>query len=182
MPFFPVLKFLLDVRVYWKSIIYQTRTWFSVVFVTTIKRVKNLKSHWSVLNPHHPRFAMFPNIFQDNTQLNTIIIVKRWMLSYSILLWQTPMIINLNTKCDFTVFLSLLIGDMFSPAMMAISELKLPTLKHSRAVSIQNSMVFTRCFFFECWNPKGKKKKSNHHMVIIVLPSAMDRQLILNAL
>lgn len=39
---------------------------------------------------------------------------------------------------------------MFSPAMMAISELKLPTLKHSRAVSIQNSMIFTRCFFFEC--------------------------------
>lgn len=46
-----------------------------------------------------------------------------------------------------TVFLSLPIGARFRPAIMAIRLLKLPMLKHSRAVSIQYSIMRTRCFF-----------------------------------
>ena len=37
---------------------------------------------------------------------------------------------------------------MLSPAMIAISELKLPMLKHSLATSIQYSITLMRCFFF----------------------------------
>lgn len=59
---------------------------------------------------------------------------------------------SLNNS-GLTVFLSLERGDMLSPAMMAINELKLPMLKHSRAVSIQNSTTLTRCFFLACWKP-----------------------------
>lgn len=59
---------------------------------------------------------------------------------------------SLNNS-GLTVFLSLERGDMLSPAMMAIKELKLPMLKHSRAVSIQNSTTLTRCFFLACWKP-----------------------------
>lgn len=54
-----------------------------------------------------------------------------------------------------TVFFRRDIGDMFKPAMIAIRELKLPMLKHSRAVSIQYSITRTRCFFFGCWKPRN---------------------------
>lgn len=46
---------------------------------------------------------------------------------------------------------------MLRPAMMAINELKLPMLKHSRATSIQYSITLTRCFFFGFC--KGKMKE-----------------------
>lgn len=58
-----------------------------------------------------------------------------------------------------TVFFNRDIGDIFRPAMIAISELKLPILKHSRAVSIQYSTTRTRCFFFACCDTHKKKKK-----------------------
>ena len=35
--------------------------------------------------------------------------------------------------------------------MMAIMELKLPILKHSRATSMKNSSMRVRCFFFTTW-------------------------------
>lgn len=45
--------------------------------------------------------------------------------------------------------------------MMAMSELKLPMLKHSCATSMKNSMMRARCFFFTGWTPKtgGKINK-----------------------
>lgn len=53
-----------------------------------------------------------------------------------------------------TVFFNLATGDIFNPAMIAISELKFPILKHSLAVSIQYSITRTRCFFFTCCKRK----------------------------
>lgn len=50
-----------------------------------------------------------------------------------------------------TVFFNLEIGDMLRPAMIAIRLLKLPILNDSRAVSIQNSIILARCFFFGCY-------------------------------
>lgn len=50
-------------------------------------------------------------------------------------------------KDKVTVFLRRDTGDILRPAMMAINELKLPMLKHSRATSIQYSITLTRCFF-----------------------------------
>lgn len=54
-------------------------------------------------------------------------------------------------QVQLTVFFRRDMGDMFKPAMIAIRELKLPMLKHSRAVSIQYSTTRTRCFFFACY-------------------------------
>ena len=54
-------------------------------------------------------------------------------------------------RVQLTVFFRRDMGDMFKPAMIAIRELKLPMLKHSRAVSIQYSTTRTRCFFFACY-------------------------------
>jgi len=51
--------------------------------------------------------------------------------------------------------------------MIAIKELKLPMLKHSRAVSIQYSTTRTRCFFFACWKSREKfliMKRSRHSL------------------
>lgn len=39
-------------------------------------------------------------------------------------------------------------GKVVYSHMMAIRELKLPMLKHSRATSMKNSMTRARCFFF----------------------------------
>lgn len=57
-------------------------------------------------------------------------------------------------QCSRTVFFSLEIGDMLRPAIIAIKLLKLPILNDSRAVSIQNSIIRTRCFFFGCCEEK----------------------------
>lgn len=40
--------------------------------------------------------------------------------------------------------------------MMAIMELKLPMLKHSRATSIKNSNIRVRCFFFTTCREEGR--------------------------
>lgn len=63
--------------------------------------------------------------------------------------------LNYTYNMRLTVFFRRDIGDMFKPAMIAIRELKLPMLKHSRAVSIQYSITRTRCFFFGCWKPRS---------------------------
>lgn len=64
--------------------------------------------------------------------------------------------------CDsLTVFLSLDMGDMLRPAMIAIRELKLPMLKHSRAASIQYSMTLTRSFFLTCCCRRNEKTQVN---------------------
>jgi hypothetical protein len=56
-----------------------------------------------------------------------------------------------SRSCDeLTVFFNLDMGDMLRPAMIAMRELKLPMLKHSRAASIQYSITFTRSFFLTC--------------------------------
>lgn len=78
------------------------------------------------------------------------------VLLFSLLIFKISInvIINVIIKemyvFSLTVFFKRDIGDMLRPAMIAIKELKLPMLKHSRAVSIQYSTTRTRCFFFAC--------------------------------
>lgn len=49
--------------------------------------------------------------------------------------------------------------------MMAMRELKLPMLKHSRATSMKNSTTRARCFFFMgCQEDDAKKTKNTLEM------------------
>lgn len=52
--------------------------------------------------------------------------------------------------------------------MMAMRELKLPMLKHSRATSMKNSMTRARCFFFVgCSNTETHKIRPEDDMVVV---------------
>lgn len=70
---------------------------------------------------------------------------------------------GVGTEVERTVFFRRDIGDMFRPAMMAIRLLKLPMLKLSRAVSIQYSMMRTRCFFLVYFIRGNTKTHAHTH-------------------
>lgn len=80
--------------------------------------------------------------------INTIMRHGYCSYGYRYLKWR-------QIQVQLTVFFRRDMGDMFKPAMIAIRELKLPMLKHSRAVSIQYSTTRTRCFFFACYKTVG---------------------------
>ena len=54
-----------------------------------------------------------------------------------------------------SAFLSLATGVMLVAAAIAINELKLFSLTHSRATSIKNSSTFALCFFSDCSEGRG---------------------------
>jgi len=104
--------------------------------------------------------------------------IKRfnYVLLFFLLIFKTS--ININWKEIYvfclTVFFKRDIGDILRPAMIAIKELKLPMLKHSRAVSIQYSMTRTRCFFFACWKSRGKFDYETFKTFIILLRTSKN--------